>query len=265
MINTARKRLVQKYYSIRAKDYDRQKSRTWKSDHGLGTEVLNEVLDAFEGFEDKVSLDVGVGSGRNAKPLLEKVRPSLVGLDLTKEMLEVARNKMAPCKQYLNLILGDAEHLPFVAGTFDAILCVSTMHYFTHQKKIVKEFARLLKKNGMFVYGDLSPHESDNKEFFEKLERTISKAHARYYKASEMKELLEAHGFCTSRIKTVAYAKSYSSLIEDKARYFGAKPETLQRYLKTASKETRQQYALTNDAINLFYTVIVATRRTQTP
>jgi ubiquinone/menaquinone biosynthesis C-methylase UbiE len=193
MAGSTHKKLVQTHYSMRAKDYDRQKSRTWRSENGFGLEIFEEAFNAFVDFENKLLLEVGVGSGRNAKPLLEKVQPRLVGLDLTREMLSAARKKLAAQKQYSDLILGDAEHLPFVDETFEGILCMSTMHYLADQEEILEDLAGLLRKGGTFVYGDLSPHEADNQEFFEMLERTISRAHMRYFKASETKRLLENH------------------------------------------------------------------------
>lgn len=260
MADDARKKTIQRYYSIRAKDYDQQKSRTWKSENGFGPEVLDEVLNAFTGFENKLLLEVGVGSGRNAKPLLEKVRPCLVGLDLTREMLNNARNKLLAYKQHADLILGDADQLPFVSEAFDAILCMSTMHYFEDQEKTLEEYRRLLKEGGTFVHGDLSPHEADKQGFFETLERTISKAHTRYCKASETKRLLETHGFHVSKMKTIAYKKSYDALIEDKGRYFAIKPEALRRYVHAANKEANEQYVLTDTGLTQFYTIITATR-----
>jgi ubiquinone/menaquinone biosynthesis C-methylase UbiE len=260
LTETVRKKTIQTYYSVRAKDYDQQKSRTWKSDQGFGTEVLDEVLNAFKSFQNKLLLEVGVGSGRNAKPLLEKIRPQLVGLDLTKEMLNITRKKMSAYKQNIDLILGDAEHMPFAPKVFDGILCVSTMHYFTDQEESVKDFKEKLKDKGTFVYGDLSPHEADNQEFFETLERTISKAHAKYYKASEIIKLLETHGFHVIRTKTIAYRKSYEKLIEDKARYFAVGPKRLERHVDVASKESRKRYALTDTELTQFYTIIVASR-----
>jgi hypothetical protein len=118
----------------------------------------------------------------------------------------------------------------------------------------------LLKKGGTFVYGDLSPHRADDQGFFEMLKRTVSKAHERYYKASEMKRLFEIHGFQVSRMKTIAYGKRYNALIEDKGKYFGIKPQALRRCVQGASKEAMQQYALTDTQLTQFYTVITAIR-----
>jgi ubiquinone/menaquinone biosynthesis C-methylase UbiE len=192
-------------------DYDRQKNRTWKSSRGFGKEVFEEILRGLKNCQKKLLLEVGVGSGRNVKPVLERINLYLVGLDLSKEMLRTARTKLIPHKQSFDLILGDAEHLPFVDETLDAILCMSTMHYFTDQERILGNFRQLLKRNGVFIYGDLSPQESDDEEFLETLERTISKAHARYYKASEINWLMEKNGFHVNRTRTIDYRKSYDA------------------------------------------------------
>jgi len=258
MDSIARKRLVRKYYSKRSEEYDKQKSRTWKTGKGFGNEVFDELLKALEGFRNGLLLEVGVGTGRNALPLLERIRPQLVGLDLSREMLKRAKTKMLSFKSGFDLIQADGEHLPFVSHAFDAIICMSTMHYFMFHGKILKTFKQTLRKGGTVVYGDLTVQEKDDQGFFEGLERTLSKAHARYYKPSRMKRLMEKQGFSILNMKTIAYRKTYSALMEDKGRYFGVAPETLHLYLKGALAEARDQYRLTSNEITQFYTVISA-------
>jgi ubiquinone/menaquinone biosynthesis C-methylase UbiE len=258
MDNASRKRLIQEYYSKRSIDYDRQKSRTWKSSQGFGNEVFKELLRALKGAGNRLLLEVGVGSGRNALPLLERVNPQLIGLDLSKEMLKRAKTKMSSFKNRHDLILADGEHLPFVNNAFDALICMSTMHYFASQARIVRRFRDMLKEDGTLVYGDLTVHEKDDQGFFEGLERTLSKAHARYYKPSQIKRLMQKQGFHISKMKTVAYGKTYSALLEDKGQYFGVTQETLDRYIDEATAKTQRQYALTSTEMTLFYTVITA-------
>jgi len=256
MNSFARKKLIREYYSKRSKDYDRQKSRTWKSSQGFGNEVFDELLTALKGFRNRLLLEVGVGSGRNAYPLLEKVKPQLIGLDLSKEMLKHAKTKMSSLKDCLDLILADGEHLPFVNHAFDALICMSTMHYFASPARVLQRFRNALKENGTLVYGDLTVHETDNQGFFEGLERTLSKVHTRYYKPSQIKTLIEKQGFHFSKMKTVAYRKTYSALMEDKGQYFRVTPETLHKYIGGANAESKEQYALTSTEMTLFYTVI---------
>jgi ubiquinone/menaquinone biosynthesis C-methylase UbiE len=259
---TDRRKIIQTYYSSRAKDYDKQKSRTWKSGKGFGTEVINELLKAFNGSRNQTILEVGVGTGRNTKFLL-KFKNCFVGLDLTKDMLRIAKNKTHAHRRQIDLILGDAEHLPFADGSFDAILCMSTMHYFWDQGKILREFAQLLKEGGMLVFGDLSSHESDQKGFFETMERKISKAHSRYYRASEMRKLFENNGLHVSRSRTIAYRKQFKSLMEDKGDYFGVELKELFKCIQNADQETKTQYKLTNTELTQYYTVMIATKNTR--
>lgn len=146
MSNIYRKKLIQKYYSSRANEYDRQKSRTWKSSQGFGNDVFEEILEGFKKFKDKSLLEIGIGSGRNAKPLLEKIRPYVVGLDLSKEMLRTVTNKFTDHKDRVDLILGDVDQMPFVVGTFEGILCMSTMHYFSDQEKDARRLQPIAEK-----------------------------------------------------------------------------------------------------------------------
>jgi ubiquinone/menaquinone biosynthesis C-methylase UbiE len=263
MNSTTRKKLIREYYSKRSKDYDQQKSRTWKSSQGFGNEVFDELLTALKGFRNRLVLEVGVGTGRSALPLLEKVKPHLIGLDLSKDMLKQTKTKMSSFKDCFDLILADGEHLPFVNDAFDALICMSTMHYFASQERILHRFRDALKEDGTLVYGDLTVHETDNEGFFEGLERTLSKAHARYCKSSQIETLMEEQKLHISKMKTVAYRKTYSALMEDKGQYFSVPPETLHKYTEAASAKAKEQYELTSTKMTLFYTVITAKKKTE--
>ena len=264
MRNVVRKRLVREYYAKRSKDYDRQKSRTWKSGKGFGDEVFAALNESMLRFSNKLALEVGVGSGRNAIPLLEKIKIQWVGLDLSREMLELAKTKMSSFKERFDLILADGEHLPFVNRAFDTLLCMSTMHYFENQKNILQKFRDSLKEDGTLVYGDLTVNEKDYQAFFEKLERNLSKAHARYYKPSQIMTLLTKQGFHVSKMKTFAYRKTYRALMEDKGQYFCVTPETLRKFIEGATEKAKEQYALTSNEMSLFYTIITARKEKQT-
>jgi len=258
MEDLARKKVIQKYYAKRARDYDEQKMRTWKSKEGFGTEIITGITNVLAGLENKLVLEVGVGSGRTGFPLLETVKPWFIGLDLSKEMLRFAKVKMSHYKQNFGLILGDAEHLPFANGVFDAIVCISTMHYFAVYERSLTEFSRILKENGFFVYGDLTMHELDSHGFLDTLEKTLSKVHARYCKPSEMEKLLKNHGFHVSKVEVFPYRKSYLALMEDKGKYFGVKFEVLKECIQKATMDDRKLYSADSDGLTLFYTLITA-------
>jgi len=185
------KKLVQEYYSKRAIDYDRQKGRTWKAKIGFEAKILSEIVGAALTVGTGLGLEIGVGSGRVCLPLIKETKLSFVGIDLSKEMLKLAKRKMTTYRKKSNLLLGDAERLPFHDNIFNLLVCTSTLHYLTSPKRVLEEFSRVLKTKGVFIYGEVCMHEMDTSGFMDKLERTISPAHARYTKPSEIQRFIE--------------------------------------------------------------------------
>ena len=261
MRGTVHKKLVREYYSKRAEDYDKQKSRTWKTARGFSNGVTEALVQALRNCRNKPVLEVGVGTGRTSFSILEEIHPHVVGLDLSKEMLKATRAKMPTCGHAFDLVLGDAECLPFADEAFSALVCTSAMHYFRNLGTSAAEFNRVLHQSGCFVYGDLTLHESDEQRFLNRLERTISRAHGSYSKPSEVKKMLVKAGFVVSQITTVPYRKSFRALIEDKGRYFGVAQEALDRCIKDAPEDERKLYAVDRHGLTLYYTVMKALKQ----
>lgn len=64
------------------------------------------------------TLEVGCGTGRISR--LGPRDGSLVGLDVSRDMLAVARERLGPGTP---LVLGDARALPLASGTFQQVIC----------------------------------------------------------------------------------------------------------------------------------------------
>lgn len=117
--------------------------------------VRATVAACMEGLEfrgDERVLDAPVGTGAVAAALLERW-PGLriTGVDLSPSMLDEARGKLnaeAP------LLQADVAELPFPADTFDAVICVSSFHYFRRPKTVLAEFAHVLRPGGTLVILD---------------------------------------------------------------------------------------------------------------
>src|SRR5438094_544536 len=90
-----------------------------KSTFHTSSARLQEVLDLMRPKPGDLALDVATGTGNTAFALAPYVR-RVVGLDLTREMLNEAR-RIAAEKEFKNTdwVIGDAEHLPFQDDTFD--------------------------------------------------------------------------------------------------------------------------------------------------
>jgi ubiquinone/menaquinone biosynthesis C-methylase UbiE len=55
----------------------------------------------------------------------------------------------------LDFIQGDAENLPFEAGTFDAVINVEASHCYPDFPRFLAEVARVLRPGGHFLYADM--------------------------------------------------------------------------------------------------------------
>lgn len=110
-------------------------------------------MDKAELSRNELILDVGCGTG----VLEEKLDGiSVVGVDLTKAMLDVAKAKQIHCLKIL--VLGDAEHLPFGEGTFDKVVSCYAVKYCDSQN-FVSQIYRVLKPGGRLVFYDFAkPH-----------------------------------------------------------------------------------------------------------
>jgi ubiquinone/menaquinone biosynthesis C-methylase UbiE len=86
------------------------------------------------------ALDIACGTGMSAVALTDHA-DRVVGLDASPEMLRAARSVRG-----LYYLLGNAERLPFPAGSFDAATCCSGVHWFD-QPRFFAELHRVLRPN----------------------------------------------------------------------------------------------------------------------
>jgi ubiquinone/menaquinone biosynthesis C-methylase UbiE len=117
-----------------------KRARHGVSAQGLGADMINGLTSTLAGFKNRLVLEVSVGSGRSALPLLANIVPQLVGLDLSQEMLQQAKLKAKSFKKNLVFIQADAEQLPFIRDIFDWTVFMSMMHYFSSTEKILRTF-----------------------------------------------------------------------------------------------------------------------------
>jgi SAM-dependent methyltransferase len=88
----------------------------------------------------KQLLEVGVGTGRIAKPLQQR-NFEIVGIDLSQGMLAKARKKGIE-----DLVMGDANHLPFKDKQFDAVVLAHVLHLLEKPAETFGKLATAAKK-----------------------------------------------------------------------------------------------------------------------
>jgi demethylmenaquinone methyltransferase/2-methoxy-6-polyprenyl-1,4-benzoquinol methylase len=103
---------------------------------------LVDCVDA--GAEDHV-LDVATGTGSVVLELVRRRRCRVTGLDQSAGMLEVARGRVPPG---VELVQGDADHLPFPNGSFDALTFTYLLRYVDDPAATIAELARVVRPGG---------------------------------------------------------------------------------------------------------------------
>jgi ubiquinone/menaquinone biosynthesis C-methylase UbiE len=98
-------------------------------------------------------LEVPVGTGRVTEYLLQKGF-HVTGIDISQEMLAIAKNKLSCFNESSSLMVGDAEKPPFQEGAFDGVVSVRLFGHLPPDKKkiVIKEFARVSNKFVIISY-----------------------------------------------------------------------------------------------------------------
>lgn len=105
-------------------------------------------------------LEVGIGTGRIARPLMERgVR--VTGVDLAPRMMQRLRDQLTPRHTAPDLALADATRLPFRSDAFHAILIVHVLHLVSDWRGTVAEMLRVLAPGGVFFH-DITQHPEPN-------------------------------------------------------------------------------------------------------
>ena len=111
--------------------------------------VLKKVAERqFLPSETKI-LDVGCGAGFLANPLSASGF-NVTGVDLSEESLLVARRFDSTKK--VEYMVADAYHLPFPDQSFNVVTAMDFLEHVDDPAKVVKEFSRVLKPGGLFVF-----------------------------------------------------------------------------------------------------------------
>lgn len=107
---------------------------------------------AVRGLQGDV-LDVACGTGDMVLEL-QKHGCNVTGVDLSEEMISIAKNKTAGWQPAYQV--ADAEHLPFPDEAFDAVTCAFGVRNFVHLEQGLHEMLRVLKHGGRMVILELA-------------------------------------------------------------------------------------------------------------
>lgn len=139
-----------KAYDLWASSYDDQPGNLLIH---LDGQVFAEISESIS-YEGKVVADIGCGTGRHWQWILSKKPSQLIGYDVSKEMLEILRQKFPQAQTYV--LNGDT--LPGLRdGSCDIILCNLVVGYIEDLEATFAEWNRVLKNSGIIIISDFHP------------------------------------------------------------------------------------------------------------
>jgi arsenite methyltransferase len=121
----------------------------------LGCGVPTAVADLHPG---EVVLDLGSGAGADVLISARRVAPGgrVLGLDMTQEMLELARrNAAAAGVDNVEFLKGYLEDIPLPDGSVDVVISNCVINLAADKNVVLAEAARVLRLGGRLAFSDV--------------------------------------------------------------------------------------------------------------
>jgi SAM-dependent methyltransferase len=152
--------------------------------------LLNEV-----DFKGKTVLEIGSGPGGNLKALLTKSPKSLTGVDISPDMVELAKSILPP---EVDIIKVNGTQLPFEDRSFDYVFTATVLQHNTDEVMLKQLMAELCRVAGEKVF------------LFERIEDEITGDELCYGRpVSYYEAICKQHGFELASAKWINIRTSY--------------------------------------------------------
>ena len=158
-------------------------------------EAAKELVRLCHIDRDSRVLEAGRGVGITSCYLAKEVGCKVVAIDVYSEMLRRAmeRIRRKGVMGRIEPVAADAQELPFMDNSFDAVICESVLVFIMDKHRAINEFKRVLKPGGYVGFNEVTWIEDSPREQVEYLSTALDGA--RFLAPEEWRSLLEESGF----------------------------------------------------------------------
>lgn len=194
---------------------------------GIDIKWRKKVVKIIGATNPEKILDIATGTGDLAINLTETNASKIIGLDISKGMLNVGRKKIEKLQlnNQIEMVFGDSENIPFEANYFDAITVAFGVRNFENLEKGLSEIYRVLKPNGTFVVLETSiPTKTPYKQGYKFYAKYILPSIGKLFSKDKT-----AYKYLSDSAAAFPYGKSFNNIlskigfiaIENKPQTFG--------------------------------------------
>ena len=107
-------------------------------------------------------LEIGIGPGSNLKHYDNTKVSSILGIDPSKELNQIAKNRAEKYNLNIEFLIESASNLSVDDNSIDTVVSTYALCSIPEPEKTLHEIKRVLKNDGIFIFSEhgLSPHRS---------------------------------------------------------------------------------------------------------
>ena len=196
---------ITEYWDQRAREYDRQQHRQERAeaDRIVWRGILQQVMPS----RPQDVLDLGTGSGYIALQLAQ-LGHRVTGIDLSEQMLAIARERAFELGLAVEFGLGDAADPPVAPGSFDVLVSRYLLWTLRSPEEALRAWRRALRPEGLLVVIDglwfpqgidANPTPGFREHYDPAVRSVLPLAEAR--SVEELTERIQAAGFRDVRVR----------------------------------------------------------------
>lgn len=179
---------------------------------GLHKRWRKRAINLIDNKPEKI-LDIATGTADFAITALNLNPKKIIGIDISKQMIEIGNKKIKKnnISNKIDLVVADSENIPFPDNYFDAVTIGFGVRNFENLDKAMSEAYRVLKRNGCIVIMEPSIKNNKALKILFKIYFKIIVTNIGYLFSKNF----SAYNYLSESVKEFADSKTFLKILSD--------------------------------------------------